>query len=150
MMALKPLMELSIEMGPAQVTPDGPYGTRRFIPVTGGTFTGERLKGRILPGGADCQLIRPDGVAELDARITLQLEDGVNVLMRGVGLRHGATDVMRRIASGEAVPASAYYFRQSMLFEAPGPDWGWLNRMLALGVGERRPDGVRLAIFEIT
>lgn len=150
MMALKPLMELSIEVGPAQVTPDGPYGTRRFIPVTGGSFTGERLSGRILPGGADCQLIRPDGVAELDARITLQLEDGANILMRGVGLRHGTALVMARLAAGEAVPASAYYFRQSMLFEAPDGDWAWLNRLLALGIGERRPNEVRLTIFEIT
>lgn len=150
MMALKPLMELSIEVGPAHVTPDGPYGTRRFIPVTGGSFTGERLSGRILPGGADCQLIRPDGVAELDARITLQLEDGANILMRGVGLRHGSAQVMARLAAGEAVPASAYYFRQSMLFEAPHGDWAWLNRLLALGIGERRPNEVRLTIFEIT
>jgi len=149
MMALKPLMELAIQVGPAQVTPDGPYGTRRFIPVTGGSFVGERLSGRILPGGADCQLIRPDGVAELDARITLQLEDGANILMRGVGLRHGTAQVMARLAAGEAVPASAYYFRQSMLFEAPDGDWAWLNRLLALGMGERRPDGVRLAIFEV-
>ena len=150
MMALKPLMTLTVQVGEAQVTPDGPYGTRRFIPVTGGNFTGERLSGRVLPGGADCQLIRPDGVAQLDARITLRLDDGTHVLMHGIGLRHGSADVMQRLAKGENVAATEYYFRQSMLFEAPTGALSWLNRMVALGVGERRPDGVSLTIFEVT
>ena len=148
-MTLKPLMTLAVQVAPAQVTPDGPYGTRRFIPVTGGSFTGERLRGRVLPGGADCQLIRPDGVAELDARIILLLDDGTHVLMRGVGLRHGSADVMSRLARGEPVPPSAYYFRQALLFEAPRGAHDWLNRLLALAVGERHPDGVRLTVFEV-
>ena len=149
MMTLKPLFELTVRVGEALVTPGGPYGTRRYIPVTGGAFTGERLSGRVLPGGADCQLIRPDGVAELDARITLQLADGSNVLMRGLGLRHGPAALLRRIAAGVTVPASDSYFRQALLFEAPEGPLGWLNRMVALGQGERRPDGVHLQIFEV-
>lgn len=149
MMALKPLMELAVQVGEAHVTPNGPCGARRFVPVIGGTFVGARLSGLILPGGADFQLIRSDGVAELDARITLQLPDGSNVQMHGLGLRHGTSDAMRRLAAGEAVQASAYYFRQSMLFEAPKGEFDWLNRLLAVGVGERRPDGIRLAIYEV-
>lgn len=149
MMTLKPLMTLTVQVGDAHVTPEGPYGTRRFIPVTGGRFAGDRLNGQVLPGGADCQLIRHDGVVQLDARITLQFDDGTNVLMHGLGLRHGTSDVMRRLASGENVSASAYYFRQSMLFEAPEGPLSWLNRLLAIGVGERQPDGVRLQIYEV-
>ena len=149
MIELRPLFTLSAQVAPPQVTPDGPYGQRRFIPVTGGSFEGPRLRGRVLPGGSDCQLIRPDGVAELDVRVTLEVDDGAVILMRGIGLRHGPPEVMQRIARGEAVPASAYYFRESMIFEAPAGAHDWLNRVVAVAQGERLADQVRLAVFEL-
>ena len=149
MIGLRPLFELAADVAVPQITPQGPYGTRRFIPVTGGRFHGERLSGRLLPGGADCQLIRPDGVAELDVRVTFETEDGVIFLMKGLGLRHGPEDVMRRVAAGEPVPASAYYFRESMIFEAPAGRYDWLNRLIAIGQGERRAASVHLALFEV-
>lgn len=150
MIGLQPLFELSAHVDAPQVTPDGPYGVRRFIPVTGGTFKGERLSGVLLAGGADCQLIRPDGVAELDVRVTLKTNDGTTILMRGLGLRSGSPEVMARIAQGEMVPASEYYFRESMIFEAPQAGaYGWLNRLIAIGHGERRPDSVHLSVYEV-
>jgi hypothetical protein len=149
MIELRPLFTLSAQVAPPQVTPDGPYGQRRFIPVTGGSFEGPRLRGRVLPGGSDCQLIRPDGVAELDVRVTLEVDDGAVILMRGIGLRHGPPEVMQRIARGEAVPASAYYFRESMIFEAPAGTHDWLNRIVAVAQGERLADQVRLSVFEL-
>ncbi|HOB66039.1 DUF3237 domain-containing protein [Ottowia sp.] len=149
MIQTRPLFVMTAEVAPAQVTPDGPYGTRRFIPVTGGRFEGERLRGRMLPGGADCQLIRPDGVAELDVRTTFETDDGVLFLMRGLGLRHGAPEVMARITRGEEVPASDYYFRETMIFEAPRGRYDWLNKLVALGVGERRAATVLLHIHEL-
>jgi hypothetical protein len=149
MIKLQPLFELTAEVSPPQVTPDGPYGTRRFIPVTGGSFSGERISGRLLPGGADCQLIRPDGVAELDVRVTLQTDDGTILLMRALGLRHGPEDVMRRIANGESVPPSAYYFRETMIFEVPRGPYDWLNRVIAIGTGERQPHSIHIATYEV-
>ena len=146
---LRPLFQLAAQVDAAQVTPDGPYGTRRFIPVTGGTFHGQRLAGQLLPGGADCQLIRPDGVAELDVRVALRTEDGVVFLMKGLGLRHGSADVMQRVAAGEEVPGSAYYFRESMTFEAPPGRYEWLNRLVAIGAGERRASSVHIAVYEV-
>ena len=149
MISLRPLFTLSAQVAAPQVTPEGPYGTRRFIPVTGGSFSGERMTGLILPGGSDCQLIRPDGVAELDVRVTLQTHDGAIVLMRGLGLRHGSAEVMQRMAAGEDVAASEYYFRESMLFEAPKGPYEWLNKLIAIGRGQRRPDTVELSVFEV-
>lgn len=146
---LRPLFELAAQVAAPQVTPEGPYGTRRFIPVTGGTFNGERLSGQLLAGGADCQLIRPDGVAELDVRVTLQTQDGTVILMRGLGLRHGPEAVMKRMALGEDVPATEYYFRETMVFEAPQGPLDWLNRIVAIGTGERRANSVHLQIFEV-
>lgn len=149
MIELRALFKLTAELAAPQVAPDGPYGTRRFIPVTGGQFSGERIAGRVLPGGADCQLIRPDGVAELDVRVTFETDDGVTFLMKGLGLRHSSQAVMRRLAAGEPVAASEYYFRESMTFEAPKGPYEWLNRILAIGEGERNPNGVQLSVFEV-
>lgn len=151
MLDLQPLFTLAAEVGAPQVIADGPYGTRRFIPVTGGSFEGARLRGRMLPGGADCQLIRPDGVTELDVRATFETHDGVTFLMRGLGMRHGSDAVMQRIAAGEgeAVSPQEYYFRQSMIFDAPAGKYDWLNRLIAIGTGARRADQVVIETYEV-
>ncbi len=149
MLHSRPLFEFTAEVDEPQVAPDGPYGTRRFIPVTGGTFSGERLCGRILPGGADCQLIRPDGVAELDVRVTFETHDGTIFLMKGLGMRHGPDAVIARIARGEDVDPSQYYFRESMIFEAPKGPYDWLNKIIAVGMGERRAAQVIIRAYEI-
>ncbi|MFK7755065.1 MAG: DUF3237 domain-containing protein [Sedimentitalea sp.] len=149
-MDLKPLFDFVAEVATPQVAPDGPYGTRRFIPITGGRFEGARLRGRMLPGGADCQLIRPDGVAELDVRATFETDDGVMFLMKGLGLRHGPEEVIKRIAAGEAVPPDQYYFRETMIFEAPAGRYDWLNRIIAVATGERRADTVHISAYELT
>ena len=149
MLQTRPLFELRAEVAAPQAVPGGPYGARRYIPVTGGRFVGDRIAGRLLPGGADCQLIRPDGVAELDVRVSLEAEDGTVVFMKGLGMRHGPADVMDRMARGEAVDREAYYFREALFFEAPEGPHAWLNRVLAVGVGERRPDTVLIEALEL-
>lgn len=149
MIRSRPLFALQAEVAAPQVAEHGPYGTRRFIPVTGGRFEGERLSGTVLPGGADCQLIRPDGVAELDVRVMLRAEDGHEFLMRAFGLRHGPPEVMARIARGEVVAPDAYYFRESVFFEAPEGPLVWLNRLMGVGVGIRNPDSVVLEVHEL-
>lgn len=149
MIQLRPLFDLTAQVAAPQVTPDGPYGTRRMVPVIGGTFRGQRLSGSLLSGGSDCQLIRPDGVAELDVRVTLQTDDGSILQMRGLGLRHADPEVMRRLAEGEPVCASAYYFRETMTFEASQGPYAWINRIIAVGSGERRPDSVHIRVFEV-
>ncbi|MBL8385079.1 MAG: DUF3237 domain-containing protein [Burkholderiales bacterium] len=148
-MQSRPLFRLRAQVATPQVAAAAPYGDRRFIPVTGGTFEGERLAGRLLAGGADCQLIRADGVADLDVRVTFETSDGVIFYMKGLGMRHGPPDVMARIAAGEHVPGREYYFREAMFFEAPKGPYAWLNRLIAIGIGERGPDFVQLDVFEV-
>lgn len=148
-MNITPLFQLYAEVAKPQVAAQGPYGDRRFIPVTGGHFAGERLSGKILPGGADCQLIRPDGVAELDVRCTFETDDGVIFLMKGLGMRHGPEAVLQRIADGEEVDPGEYYFREMMIFEAPAGKYDWLNKLLAIGTGERKSSQVVIKVFEI-
>ena len=149
MIETKPLFTIQAEVAEPQVTPDGPVGNRRFIPVTGGTFDGERLSGRLLSGGSDCQLMRADGVADLDVRVSLQCDDGTIVFMKGLGMRHGPPEVMQRLAAGEDVDPSEYYFREAILFEAPPGPHAWLNRILAIGTGRRDPVAVTVKVFEV-
>ena len=84
-----------------------PYGERRIINILGGTVEGPKLKGRILPGGADWQIIRSDGAADIQARYTIEADSGAHILVNSVGLRHGPPEVLARLGRGEQVPAEA-------------------------------------------
>jgi Protein of unknown function (DUF3237) len=127
----------------------GATGERRIVPILGGRVSGPRLEGEILPGGADYQLIRPDGVAEIEARYTLRLADGALVYVVNRGLRHAAPEDMARLLRGEPVPPERVYFRTAPVFETAAPAHAWLQRSLFLGLGERRPDSVRVRIFAV-
>ena len=136
-------------LAPPQELGDTPLGRRRIIAITGGSFSGARLSGRVLPGGADWQVIRSDGVADLDARYTLETNDGALIYVRNRGYRHGPADVLKRIAAGEAVDPSLYYMRTTPFFETGEPRYAWLNRIICVGTGARRPAAVELEIFEV-
>jgi hypothetical protein len=89
-------------------------GRRRIVPLTGGTFTGPDLNGKLLPGSsADWQIVLPDGTALGDIRYTLRTDDGILLYVRSRGVRHGGADVLARLARGEDVDASEYTFRTS-------------------------------------
>lgn len=104
----------------------------------------------ILPDGGDWLILRPDGVLEHDVRITLKTDDGAFIYVRYTGIRHGPPEVMARLAQGETVDPSAYYFRVAPRFETGAERYAWLNNILAVGVGERLPPNkVQYSIFEI-
>jgi hypothetical protein len=146
---LQALFKADIELAPAQELGAGPLGRRRIIAITGGRFVGERLSGRVLPGGADWQVIRADGVAELDARYTLETGDGALIYVRNRGFRHGPAEVLKRLAAGENVDPAQYYMRTTPLFETGDVRYAWLNRMVCVASGARRPAAVELEVFEI-
>jgi hypothetical protein len=125
-------------------------GTRRFYPAISGSFEGPRLRGEVLPDGGDWLLTRTDGVLEQDVRINLKTDDGAFIYVRYAGMRHGPPEVMARLAQGETVDPSEYYFRVAPIFETGAERYAWLNKILAVGVGERLPPNiVRYSIFEI-
>ena len=148
-MKLQPLLKAEITLAAPQELGDSPLGRRRIINITGGRFSGERLSGRVLPGGADWQVIRSDGVADLDARYTLETNDGALIYVRNHGYRHGPADVIRKIAAGEAVDPSLYYMRTTPLFETGDARYAWLNRMICVGTGARRPNAVEIEVYEV-
>jgi hypothetical protein len=127
-----------------------PHGTRRTAPLGGGTFEGPRLRGTILPGSSvDWQLLRPDGVLEMDLRLTLQTDDGALISMSSFGLRHGPPEVIAAIARGETVDPSTYYFRTMPRFETAHPAYSFLNRLVAVASGDRRAEGPIYTIHEV-
>lgn len=148
MIEFKPLFLLKANVDTPQVI-DGPLGKRWFIPVTGGTFKGERLTGVLQTGGSDFQLIRQDGVAELDVRVTLKTDDGVTIQLKGHGIRHATPQVLARIMSGAEVDASEYYFREALFFEAPAGQYEWLNRVIAIAKGGRMKSEVFIDAYEV-
>ena len=148
-MQLEPLTRLEITLAAPQEFGATPLGRRRVIPITGGRFAGARLSGRVLPGGADWQLVRPDGVAWLDARYTIQTDDGALIYVRNRGYRHAPEDVMQRLNSGDAVDPSLYYMRTTPWFETGEARYAWLNRIVCVATGARRAAAVELEVFEV-
>ena len=149
-MNLRPLLKAEITLQPPLELGDTPLGRRRIIHITGGRFSGERLSGRVLAGGADWQVIRADGVADLDARYTLETGDGALIYVRNRGYRHGPAEVLKRISAGEDVDPSLYYMRTAPSFETGDERYAWLNRIVCVATGARRPAAVELEVFEIT
>ena len=149
MLELAPLFSAHIELAPPQELGDTPLGRRRIIGIVGGRFRGARLAGRVLPGGADWQVIRPDGAADLDARYTLETDDGALIYVRNVGYRHGPADVLARLAKGDDVSPDAYYMRTTPWFETAHSSLAWMNRIVCVGRGARRRSSVELDFFEV-
>jgi hypothetical protein len=120
------------------------------LPVAGGDFEGERLRGTILPdGGADWLLIRSNGSFQQDVRMTLRSDDGALIGMRYSGVRHGPPDVNARLSRGESVDPAEYYLRTAPFFETGAPRYAWINNIVAVGVGERLPNGATYTIYEV-
>ncbi|WP_211223713.1 DUF3237 domain-containing protein [Massilia niastensis] len=126
------------------------HGLRRVVPIVGGTVSGPALTGTVVPGGADWQFVRPDGVVDVQAKYTLKADDGTLVMVDNRGVRHAPPAVLERMAKGEHVPANAYYFRTTARFEAPlGSKYEWLNRAVFIGVAERHPDAALIRFYRV-
>lgn len=140
--------EARVRVGAARVTETDGI-TRRVIPILDGTFEGPGLKGIVLPGGADWQVVRPDGTTELEARYDLQTDDGAIISVENRGLRRGPAEVMRKLAAGETVEPSAYYFRTAAFFRTSSPAYRWLSESVFAGAGERYPGHVVVRFWRV-
>lgn len=125
-----------------------PRGHRRVVPILGGTFEGPGLKGTVLPG-ADWQIIRPDGVLELEAKYALQTEDGALISMVNRCLRSASPEVMAKLNAGEPVDPKDVYFRTTPTFETSHPDYQWMMNHIFLGSGERQRDQVVINFWKV-
>jgi hypothetical protein len=150
MIESRPLFALHIRLHPVQDIGATPHGRRRIVPVAGGEFSGDRLRGTVLAhAGSDWLLERADGAFQQDARITLETDDGALIAMSYRGVRHASAEVAARLARGEQVEPTEYYLRTAPFFETAADPYHWLNRILAIGVGRRVADGVSYDVFEV-
>jgi hypothetical protein len=141
--------ELRAQVGAPLELGTVPRGRRRIVQIAGGTFAGPGLKGRILPGGADWQIVRPDGFTELDTRYTLETDRGELVYVQNVGMRHAAEEVMKKLLAGETVDPSLVYFRTTPVFETSAPALQWMTRATFVGTGERYPTEVVVRFWRV-
>jgi hypothetical protein len=140
---------LRVTVAPALELGETQQGRRRIIPITGGSVEGPRLRGRVLPGGADWQIIRADGCAALEARYTLEAADGALIAVHNQGLRHGPPEIVAKLVAGEPVDPGSYYFRSTPVFETAAPAHQWLTRTVFTASGERHPDHVEIAVYAV-
>ncbi len=148
-MKLEHAMDIDVQVGKPLEVGTTPMGRRRIIPITGGTFAGSRLKGIVLPGGADWQVIDANYQTQLEARYSLQTDDGIVIAVINRGVRHGPKEVIQRLIQGEEVSPEEYYFRTTPFFEVAGDRYAWLNEYLFVATCERHPAAVEIKVFQI-
>lgn len=149
--SLKPLFKMQADTanGHTHIGPVPVGYQRRVVFVTGGRFEGERLKGRVMPGGGDFLMMRPDGGMHLDVRLVLETEQGELIYMTYIGRRHGPPEVMERYKTSSPVAYGEDYFRTIVQFETAAPRLMWLNGILGVGAGYRTAEGAVYEVFEI-
>ena len=145
------VFEVRAEVAAPRVIGPSSHGLRRVVPILGGTVSGPRFSGRVVPGGADWQYVRPDGVLSAEARYALEADDGTLVMVTNRGLRHGPAEVIERIARGEEVAATEYNFRTVAEIEAPlDSPYDWMNKALFIGIAERKAAAAIIRFHQLT
>ena len=147
--ALEHVCDLVVELSPPHEMGAALSGSRRIIPIVGGTATGPRLNGCILNVGADWQTVQAGGVAQLDARYAIETHDGAVIEVVSQGIRHASPEVGARIVAGEVVRPSEYYMRTAIRLDSGHPDYAWVARSIYVADGGKVGNTVRLAVYRV-
>ena len=141
--------DLSVQVGnPIEVGQTG-RGLRRFIPITGGVATGDGWTGRVLPGGADYQLVASDTLALLEAHYVLEVDGGDLIYVRNQAMRAAPAEVTARLVRGEPVDPSLVYFRCVPTLETASATFAWVRERVFVGTGARHPDRVDMRFYAL-
>jgi hypothetical protein len=141
--------ELTVHVARPPATNEPGMCNGNTMPLAGGTFKGPKLQGTILPGGADWQLIKDAEVAEINARYTLEADDGTLIYISNKGMRVATPEVLKKISSGEVVPPDEYYFRTVPVFEVAKGKYDWLMKSLFIAKGIRNPDTITIQVWSV-
>jgi len=141
--------ELRVRVGEPVEIGQVAHGRRRIVPILGGSVAGPMLTGSVPSGGADWQIIQPDGFSELDTRYMIQTAKGEIVYVQNAGIRTAPPEVMQKLLAGQPVDPSLVYFRTVPKFETSVPELQWLARSVFVGVGERYPSEVVIRFFRV-
>lgn len=147
--SLRFAFELSASLEPPLELGEVYGGRRRVIPVKGGVVSGPKLQGRVMPGGADWQTLLASGAMLLEAKYVIEAADGTKIGVINAGVRRASPEAARRMADGELLPPTEYYFRTTPRFEVgPGPHQ-WLMENVFVCTAERRPNDVLVRFFVV-
>lgn len=154
---LQPVMHLTVQVSKpveaGHVQHALGEGKRRIIPIVGGSALvnarGLQLKGEVLAGGADFQLVVSSTSARLDARYIVRFEDGHHLYVSNQAIRTGSAEDIAALVRGEAVPPERIYFRCAPSFETDHPQLAWMAQTLFVGTGARFPDRVEMRFDEV-
>ena len=143
------LATVAVEVAEPIEVGETPEGVRRVVPITGGTVSGPSLNGRVVPAGADYQLLRSDTLTELVAKYVIETDAGERIYVSNFGIRAGSKEDIAAIVRGETVDPAKIYFRCTPQLSTPAPQWSWLNSRLLVASGERYPDSVHLDLYVV-
>ena len=143
------LGSIEARVGPIVSLGPGPYGERRVVDIVGGRVEGPDLRGIVVPGGADWQIVRHDGVVDIDAHYGLLLDDGARVEVVSSGFRYGPPGALERLGRGDPVDPAEYFFRTVIRFQTGAARLAHLNRTIAIAVGARRAASVELTLHAL-
>lgn len=148
-MQLEPLMTYTATLkDPVEVGP-GPFGMRTIHDVTGGVFEGPRLKGKLLPSGADWLLMGEDGVGRLDVRGTLETDDGARIYVHYRGILVFNEKAAEALAGGAETDFGDTYFVTQPRFETGDPRYTWINQIVAVAEGRVLPNAVEYKVYQV-
>src|SRR5246127_5487223 len=140
---------ITVEIAEVTTAGDTGHGVRRIIPITGGEVKGEKVNGKVLPFGADFQIIRPNELIELEAKYAFATDDGAVVYVENKGIRFGPVELMQRLKRGEPVDPKLIYFRTAPKFETGAAKYRWLMEHLFIGSAARHADRVVLDVHQV-
>jgi len=148
-MKLELLMEYHADLKPGVDVGPGPFGQRLIVDVTGGSFEGPKLRGRILASGGDWLLIRPEGFGRLDVRATLETDDGANIYLEYYGILEMSEGVNAALAGTGSTDYGEHYFMTQPRLETGDPRYAWLNTVVAVGEGRVLPGAVEYRVYHV-
>jgi hypothetical protein len=154
---LEPAFAVDARLGPLEDHGVTRAGHRRVIPIAGGRVSpaaggpfGGLLEAEILPGGADWQVVRPDGSIEIDTRYSARTPAGEFVHFRTSGVRSGPPAVLAALLRGEAVDPAEYYFRVAVHLETSAPRLAALERSIFVASAVRGASSVAYVAYQVT
>lgn len=139
---------ITAEIAPVTTAGDVGHGVRRIIPITGGQVRGE-VNGKVLPFGADFQIIRPNELIELEARYAFETDDGAVVYVENRGIRFGPLELLQKLKRGEPVDPKLIYFRTVPRFETGAEKYRWLMQHVFVASAARHADRVVIDVHRV-
>jgi len=140
---------ITAEIAEATTAGDIGHGVRRIIPIIGGEVRGEGVNGRVLPFGADFQIIRPNELIDLEARYAFRTDDGAVVYVENKGIRFGPVELLQKLKRGEPVDPKLIYFRTLPKFETGAEKYRWLMEHIFVASAARHADRVVIDVHMV-